>query len=60
MCGNISLYSLYFLPGAGNNVHKENILLLFKTNKKVSYFIFLDQKSSIKNKKCVHIKRTTV
>ena len=58
MCGNISLYSLYFSPGAGNNVHKENILLLFKTNKKVSYFIF--KKSSIKNKKCVHIKRTTV
>ena len=43
--GNISfLYSQYFLPGAGSNAY---ILLLLKTNEKVFYFNFLDQKSSI-------------
>ena len=33
-----------FLPGAGSNVY---ILLLLKTNEKVFYFNFLDQKSLI-------------
>ena len=43
--GNISLYSQYLPLVTGSNVH--NVLLLFKTNKKVFYFVFLDQKSSI-------------
>ena len=40
----ISLYSLYFSPGAGSNVHKTYFYFL-KLAKK--YLIFLDQKSSI-------------
>ena len=44
MYGNISLYSQFFSPGAGNNLHKTYLL---KTNEKVFYFIFLDQKISI-------------
>ena len=51
MYGNISLYSQYFSPGAGINVRKTYFYLL-KLMKK--YFIFLDQKSSIKNKN-IHV-----
>ena len=42
--GKFSLYSQYFSPGAGSNVHKTYFYLLHLTKK---YFIFLDQKSSI-------------
>ena len=45
MYETISLYSQHFSCGAGSNVLKT--LLLLKTNEKVFYFIFLNQKSSI-------------
>ena len=51
MYGNISLYSQYFLPGAGINVWKTYFYFLKLTKK---YFVFLDQKSSIKNKN-IHV-----
>ena len=43
--GNIFLYSQYFSPGAGSNVHK--IYFYFLRLTKIFYFIFLDQKRSI-------------
>ena len=42
MYGNICLYSQSFSPEAGSNVHK--------TNRKVFYFIFLDQTAQYKIK----------
>ena len=62
--GNISLYSQYFSPGAGKCSQKcsqcsQNILLFFKTNKKVFCFIFLDQKIQYKIKKYIHVTHTT-
>ena len=44
MYGNISLYSQYFSPGAGSNVHKTYFYFLKLTKK---YFILLDRKKSI-------------
>ena len=48
MYRNISLYSQYFLPSAGSNVHKTYLYFLKLTKK---YFIFLDKKTQyeIKN-----------
>ena len=51
MYGNISLYSQYFSPVVGINVRKTYFYFLKLTKK---YFIFLDQKSSIKNKN-IHV-----
>ena len=48
MYGITSLQFQYFSPRSGSNVHE-----------KVFYFIFLDQKSSIKNKNFIHVTHTT-
>ena len=57
MYGNISLYSQYFSPGAGSNVHKTYFYFLKLTKK---YFIFLDEKAQyeIKNIYMQHTQET--
>ena len=59
--GNVWKY-LLILPiffTWGRKLCWQNMLFLLKTNKKVFYFIFLDQKSSIQNKKYIHVTHTT-
>ena len=57
MYGNISLYSQYFSPGAGSNVHKTHFYFL-KLKKMFFFFIFLDHKTSIQNKKHIDVTHT--
>ena len=47
MYRNISLYSQYFLPRAGSNVHNTYLYFLKLTKK---YFIFLDKKTQYEMK----------
>ena len=55
MYGDFSLHSQYYSPGAGSNVQKTYFYFL-KLPKK--YFIFLDKKSSIQNKKYIDTTHT--
>ena len=49
MYGNISLYSQYFSPGAGSNVHKT--YFYFLKLKKMLFFFYLFRSQNLNTKK---------
>ena len=54
MYGNISLYSQYFSPGAGSNVHKTYFYFV-KLTKKYLFYLFKSKKAQYKIKKYIHV-----
>ena len=52
--GNMSLYSQYFSPGAGSNVHKTYFYFV-KLTKKYLFYLLKSKKAQYKIKKYIHV-----